>query len=64
MCKAAQGREIPIGKVKWEEIRNHLDSETVELLEQARNGETIPQRAEEDVDNPLPERLRENRYQG
>ena len=38
----AQGREIPIEKVKWEEIRNYLDSETVELLEQARNGETRP----------------------
>ena len=44
----AQGREMPIEKVKWEKIRSNLDSETVELLEQARNGETIPQ----------------NRYQG
>ena len=40
----AQGREIPIEKVKWEKIRSHLDSETVELLEQAGNGETTPQR--------------------
>ena len=38
----AQGREMPIEKVKWEEIRSHLDSETVELLEQAGNGETTP----------------------
>ena len=35
---------MTIEKVKWEKIHDHLDSETVELLEQARNGETTPQR--------------------
>ncbi len=60
----AQGRGMPIEKVKWEEVRSCLDRETVELLERARNGEAIPQKSERDVVNHLPEGLRENTHQG
>ena len=60
----AQGRGMPIEKVKWEEVRSYLDRETVELLERARNGEAIPQKPERDVVNHLPEGLRENTHQG
>ena len=60
----AQGRGIPIEKVRWEEVRSYLDKETAELLEQARNGEAVPQKEERDVVNPIPEGLMQNKHQG
>ena len=60
----AQGRGIPIEKVRWEEVRSHLDKETAELLEQTRNSEVIQQREERDVVNPIPEGLMQNKHQG